>query len=101
MKSGYTSAALHAQIHDDDVFTWVEDVEAWLLLVKHRNIRSLLMPVTGWGAFLKFVDGSRRCEACCACSVSTTGCFLDGHLRHVLVWYVRCPAFGETFYAAF
>ena len=73
MKSGYTMRLFMHDINNDDVFTRIEDVEAWVLLVKHRN-----MAVTGQPTFLKFVDGPQRCEERCACSVSTIGCSLDG-----------------------
>lgn len=44
MESGYMMTALSCDVDDDDTSTryaWVEDVEgAWVLLAKHRNIRS-------------------------------------------------------------
>lgn len=33
----------------------------WVLLVKHQSSQSLVRPVTGKGALLKFVDGPQRC----------------------------------------
>lgn len=40
MKSGYTMRLFMHDINNDEVRTRIEDVEAWLLLVKHRNMRA-------------------------------------------------------------
>ena len=85
-------------INNDDVFTRIEDVEAWVLLVKHPNIRNLLMPVTGKGAFLKLLtdrSGVRNVlHAMCQPSDTSSSALFETS-------QCGCPAFGVTFYATF
>ena len=40
MKSGYTMRLFMHDMNNDEVLTRVEDVEAWVVLVKHRNTRA-------------------------------------------------------------
>lgn len=86
-------------IRNDEVFARTEDVEAWVLLVKHRSIQSLVKLVNHWkAASLKFVSGPQRCEdvvhVACRPSDAPWSPFSETS-------QCGCPAFGLVFHATF